>query len=200
MAGKAFILIKELVLDNLCHPCTCLEATFSFSKTQHFSRPTKCLLIKNPYSLLIFLFSNLALKGLLKLIKGFFVQWVISYLVPLLSPPLVPSPPPHAVFPVYNLTRSSLTAALCYLNAWNTLISFLNGYQRVIKRRMSQILLVSNSTELCTLKIYYRNYSILLSTPFESFIAQPVNDDLSFSGIFSTGMVVSWVHLFPTGS
>ena len=78
--------------------------------------------------------------------------------------------------------------------------SFLNDYQRVIKRRMFQILLVSNSTELCTLKIYYRNYSILSSTPFESFIAQPVNDDLSFSGILSTGMVVFWVHLFPNGS
>ena len=62
--GKAVIVIKELVLDNLYNPCTCLEATFSYSKTQHFSRPTKCLLIKNPYSLLIFLFTNLALKGL----------------------------------------------------------------------------------------------------------------------------------------
>ena len=122
--------------------------------------------------------------------------------LPRSRPPLPPPsfPPPNAVFPTYNLTRSPLTAALYYLNAWNKLTSFLNGYQRVIKRRMFQILLVSNSAELCALKIYYRNYSILSSTPFESFIAQPVNDDLSFSGILSTGMVVFWVHLFPTGS
>ena len=115
-------------------------------------------------------------------------------LAPRPPPPLVPSP--HAVYS----TRSPLTAALYYLNAWNRLTSFLNGYQRVIKRRMFQILLVRNSTELCTLKIYYRNYSILSRTAFESFIAQPVNEDLSFSGILSTGMVVFWVHLFPTGS
>ena len=35
-----------------------------------------------------------------------------------LAPPPVPRPP---VFPVYNLTRSPLTAALYYLNAWNRL-------------------------------------------------------------------------------
>ena len=31
-------------------------------------------------------------------------------------------PPPPSVFPVYNLTRSPLTAALNYLNAWNRLL------------------------------------------------------------------------------
>ena len=31
---------------------------------------------------------------------------------------------PHPVFPVYNLTRSPLTAALYYLNAWNRLASY----------------------------------------------------------------------------
>ena len=34
-------------------------------------------------------------------------------------PRFPPRPPP--VFPVYNLTRSPLTATLYYLNAWNTL-------------------------------------------------------------------------------
>ena len=29
------------------------------------------------------------------------------------------SPPPHPVFPVYNLTRSPVTPALYYLNTWN---------------------------------------------------------------------------------
>ena len=32
-----------------------------------------------------------------------------------------PTRPPSTVFPVYNLTRSPLTAALYYLNAWNRL-------------------------------------------------------------------------------
>ena len=32
-------------------------------------------------------------------------------------------PPSPAVFPVYNLTRSPLTAALYYLNAWNRLVN-----------------------------------------------------------------------------
>ena len=35
-----------------------------------------------------------------------------------LSPP---PPPPPPVLPVYNLTRSPITAVLYYLNAWNTL-------------------------------------------------------------------------------
>ena len=32
-----------------------------------------------------------------------------------------PSPPPLTVFPVYNLTRSPLTATLYCLNPWNRL-------------------------------------------------------------------------------
>ena len=40
--------------------------------------------------------------------------------IPSLSP-LASSPPP-LIFPVYNLTRSPLTAALYYLNAWNRLM------------------------------------------------------------------------------
>ena len=35
---------------------------------------------------------------------------------------LSPPPPPTPVFPVYNLTRSPLTAALYYLNTWNRLV------------------------------------------------------------------------------
>ena len=33
-------------------------------------------------------------------------------------------PPPPPVFPVYNLTRFTLAAALYYLNAWNRLESY----------------------------------------------------------------------------
>ena len=75
-----------------------------------------------------------------------------------LAPPRPPPPPHTRCFPGVQF-NSLLTdrRALLYERR-NRLISFLDAYQRVIKRRMLQILLVSNSTELCTLKLYYRNY------------------------------------------
>ena len=48
------------------------------------------------------------------------------------------SPPPLSlIFPVYNLTRSPLTAALYYLNAWNRLMPggmnvCLNGFNEYL--------------------------------------------------------------------